>query len=367
MTPGATLDVAGVINGRSFSIPTTGKTAQWVLVGTFTAGQSGETIRITAYIHQGYNAFNSQDSTYFINFKTSNTSATDANGFAGNGSYYAVGFNNSIPPGDIAWVGNAAGGSATSYNLYMFLPSYTYGSHYTVSVDSHASWANVGTIGAAAPGVASSTVLIPNAEFDLPYGNVGIGTTNPGAVPPSGYVAGTPILEVKGDVVLTKGSGGSITFQDGTTQSTAYTGVTCTGADYAEAIDVTGDRTKYEPGDVLVIDPSVPGKFLKADLAYSTLVAGIYSTKPGFVGRKQPSTPETSATEVPMAMVGRVPTKVSAENGPINVGDLLVSSSTVGYAMKGTDRSQMLGAVIGKALGSLASGMGVIEVLVTLQ
>ena len=35
--------------------------------------------------------------------------------------------------------------------------------------------------------------------------------------------------------------------------------------------------------------------------------------------------------------------------------------------MKSTDRSQMLGAVIGKALGSLDSGTGVIEVLVTLQ
>jgi hypothetical protein len=48
-------------------------------------------------------------------------------------------------------------------------------------------------------------------------------------------------------------------------------------------------------------------------------------------------------------------------------GDLLVSSSTLGYAMKGTDRSRMLGAVVGKALGSLDSGTGVIEVLVTLQ
>ncbi len=132
-------------------------------------------------------------------------------------------------------------------------------------------------------------------------------------------------------------------------------------------MDVSGDRTKYEPGDVLVIDRNVPGKFLKANEAYSGLVADIYSTQPGFVGRLHPATPSTSAAEVPMAMVGRVPTKVSAENGPIQVGDLLVSSSTLGYAMKGTNRSQMLGAVIGKALGSLDSGTGVIEVLVTLQ
>ena len=68
-----------------------------------------------------------------------------------------------------------------------------------------------------------------------------------------------------------------------------------------------------------------------------------------------------------MAMVGVVPTKVSAENGAIKVGDLLVSSTTSGYAMKGTDRGRMLGAVIGKAMGNLNAGMGVIEVLVTLQ
>jgi hypothetical protein len=68
-----------------------------------------------------------------------------------------------------------------------------------------------------------------------------------------------------------------------------------------------------------------------------------------------------------MAMMGIVPTKVTAENGPIKTGDLLVASSTPGRAMKGTDRGRMLGAVIGKAMGSLDSGTGVIEVLVTLQ
>jgi len=209
------------------------------------------------------------------------------------------------------------------------------------------------------PGISSNNVVLTT------NGNVGIGTTNPGASDPNGK------LEVNGDIVLTNqangGGSGKIVFADGTSQSSAYTGIQCTGADYAEAVDVTGDRTKYEPGDLLVIDPGTPGKFLKSAEAYSTLVAGIYSTKPGFVGRLQPATAETSATEVPMAMVGRVPTKVTTENGPIKVGDLLVASSTPGHAMKGTDRSLLTGAVIGKALGSLDSGTGVIEVLVTLQ
>lgn len=183
-------------------------------------------------------------------------------------------------------------------------------------------------------------------------GSVGIGTTAPAYT-----------LDVAGQI---HSSSGGYVFPDGTTQTTAFIPANC-GADYAEAVDVTGDRTKYEPGDLLVIDPDHPGKFLKADQAYSTMVAGVYSTKPGFVGRKQPASDPASKDEVPMAMVGRVPTKVSAENGPIHVGDLLVTSSTMGYAMKGTDRSQMLGAVVGKALGSLDSGTGVIEVLVTLQ
>jgi hypothetical protein len=197
----------------------------------------------------------------------------------------------------------------------------------------------------------SNPVVITNG------GSLGVGTTSPGAM-----------LEVNGNVKLTGGSGASITFADGTVQNTAYSGVggTC-GGDYAESVDVSGNRTSYEPGDVLVIDPTAPGKFLKSDHAYSNFVAGVYSTKPGVVGRRQTTNPKTSTTEVPMAMVGIVPTKVSTENGAIKTGDLLVASSTPGRAMKGTDRSLLTGAVVGKALGSLESGTGVIEVLVTLQ
>jgi hypothetical protein len=71
--------------------------------------------------------------------------------------------------------------------------------------------------------------------------------------------------------------------------------------------------------------------------------------------------------EIPLAVVGIVPCKVTAENGAIKTGDLLVTSTAPGHAMKGTDRSRMLGAVVGKALEPLAAGRGVIQVLVTLQ
>jgi hypothetical protein len=187
---------------------------------------------------------------------------------------------------------------------------------------------------------------------------------NPGLGVGGWYFISVPEAGSPQTNVLKISSSGAITFADGTVQSTAWTGVLC-GGDYAESVDVSGDRAHYGPGDVLVIDPDAPGKFLKSAEPYSTAVLGVYSTKPGVLGRRQ--TGAASPDEVPMAMVGIVPTKVSAENGAIRPGDLLVTASTPGYAMKGTDRSRMLGAVVGKALGSLDSGTGVVEVGVTLQ
>jgi len=71
--------------------------------------------------------------------------------------------------------------------------------------------------------------------------------------------------------------------------------------------------------------------------------------------------------QIPVVVHGVVQCNVDAENGPISPGDLLVSSSTPGYAMKGTDPAQLTGAVVGKALDSLPSGNGTISILVTLQ
>ena len=85
------------------------------------------------------------------------------------------------------------------------------------------------------------------------------------------------------------------------------------------------------------------------------------------LGTTQKVDEKPRADEVPLAVVGIVPCKVTTENGSIQPGDLLVTSSTPGHAMKGTDRNRMLGAVVGKALEGLDQGKGVIQVLVTLQ
>ncbi len=158
---------------------------------------------------------------------------------------------------------------------------------------------------------------------------------------------------------------------------------TSPAADFAEMIAVSSGASRVEPGDVLVIDSSNPRSTVKSVQPRSTLVAGIYSTKPGFIGSERDwdkpiagGDGENIGTytlgdmaaefnEIPLAVVGIVPCKVSAENGAIRPGDLLVTSDTPGHAMR--DDDPKVGTVLGKALGSLTSGTGVIKVLVTLN
>lgn len=139
------------------------------------------------------------------------------------------------------------------------------------------------------------------------------------------------------------------------------------GADFAEAVSAGTAIRAYEPGDLLVIDNSADRKVALSQTPYSTLVAGIYSTKPGIVAGPSLRMSDSLDSQVPLAVIGIVPCKVTTANGPIKRGDLLVSSSEPGYAMKGTDQARLAGAVVGKAMQSLTSGTGTIEVLVTLR
>jgi hypothetical protein len=59
--------------------------------------------------------------------------------------------------------------------------------------------------------------------------------------------------------------------------------------------------------------------------------------------------------------------KVDASFGAIRAGDLLTTSAHAGYAMKVQNKAAASGAIIGKALSSLASGTGTVTVMVTLK
>ena len=177
-------------------------------------------------------------------------------------------------------------------------------------------------------------------------------------------------INAAGNILIGR-SGANVTkvFRVDSTGKGYFNGGTQTsGADFAESVEVLGQTAQYEPGDLLIIDATGVRRLAISAKPYSTLVAGIYSTKPGILATPHGmDDPRIASSEVPLAVVGIVPCKVTAENGPIQVGDLLVSSSLAGHAMKGTDRKKMMGAVVGKALQSLKSGTGVIEVLVSLQ
>ena len=130
-------------------------------------------------------------------------------------------------------------------------------------------------------------------------------------------------------------------------------------SDFAELLP---GREGLDPGDVLAID--VEGKLMKTVEAYQASVIGVYSTKPGFLGGSAVEDPDAGL--VPLAMVGVVPVKASAENGPIRPGDMLVASSTPGHAMRAGARLEV-GRVIGKALGRLDSGTGMVTMAVILH
>jgi len=147
-------------------------------------------------------------------------------------------------------------------------------------------------------------------------------------------------------------------FNDGTQSS---------GADIAEAFDVTGDFAAYEAGDVLVISVDEDRTVEKSSEAYSALVVGVYATKPGVLLTEESIDTDIS-DKVPMGVVGVIPTKVCIEGGVIKRGDLLVTSSQPGVAMKADPDKVRVGQVIGKALQEYDdNGIGKIKVLVNVK
>ena len=218
---------------------------------------------------------------------------------------------------------------------------------------------------------------LTSASSGFSYGTAGVSTANTGSAVAvfgeawsSQGIAGLFINRPGGDILhgaVSQNPDRTVFRVDGSGRVFADRGFRPFGADFAESVAVSGSSEHYSPGDLLVIDGSGERRLALSQTPYSTLVAGIYSTQPGIVASQYRADEALPKNEVPLAVVGIVPCKVTAENGAIAAGDLLVTSSTPGRAMKGTDRSRMLGAVVGKALEPLQKQTGVIQVLVTLQ
>ncbi|WP_317126760.1 hypothetical protein [Chitinophaga silvatica] len=136
------------------------------------------------------------------------------------------------------------------------------------------------------------------------------------------------------------------------------------GADMAEAFDVAGSTSEYEPGDVMVIDENTDRTVKKSSTPYSTTVIGVYATKPGTLMAEDLNDLDN---KIPLGVVGVIPTKVCNENGNIRRGDLLVSASRPGYAMKADPEKIKPGQIIGKALQEFTGETGKIKVMVNVK
>ena len=149
------------------------------------------------------------------------------------------------------------------------------------------------------------------------------------------------------------------------------------GADVAEEFDTNNID---EPGTVMVINNE--GTLEPSCIPYDKRVTGIASGaggyKPGIVldtqqerdqddkEEEQQNIKVNKKSRLTVALVGKVYCKVDATVSPIEIGDMLTTSSTRGHAMKADEPSKAFGTVIGKALQPLRYGKGLIPVLVGL-
>lgn len=196
-------------------------------------------------------------------------------------------------------------------------------------------------------------------------GIVGVTALNTGTCNSGGGFCTATLELVNTDIgnLITAEAGGSPKFRVDGNGGVFASSYNSGGADVAEFIPAS---EVIEAGDVVEIDAGARNSFRRAAHANSTAVAGVASTRPGLTMNGSESG-ESAKTGLPrLALSGRVPVKVTNENGVIHAGDLLVSSSQAGRAMR-APASPRPGTVIGKALETLAGRSGTIEMLVMLR
>jgi hypothetical protein len=171
-----------------------------------------------------------------------------------------------------------------------------------------------------------------------------------------------------GNTAVFKANGVNVARIDRTGKGFFNGGTQVGGADLAEYFDVEGNLAQYEEGDVLIISRSSNRKVERSSSAYSTLVAGVFATKPGLMLTDRNAEEDQLNNMVPMGVIGVIPTKVCLEGGAIQRGDMIVTSSVPGVAMKADPDKVKVGQVLGKALEDYnGSGIGKINVLVSVK
>lgn len=141
-------------------------------------------------------------------------------------------------------------------------------------------------------------------------------------------------------------------------------GVLATGNDCAERFDLAPGE-QADAGSVVIVLEG--GLIAPCAQAYDKRAAGVVSGAGSFRPAVILGDPDAGSSQSPVALLGRVCCKVDADLAPVEPGDMLTTSPTAGHAMKASDPARAFGAVIGKALGRLESGKGLVPMLVCLQ
>ncbi|PIT86498.1 MAG: hypothetical protein COU33_02805, partial [Candidatus Magasanikbacteria bacterium CG10_big_fil_rev_8_21_14_0_10_43_6] len=176
-------------------------------------------------------------------------------------------------------------------------------------------------------------------------------------------VSTTYLLSVRnnGQSAFSVASNGDVAASGTLYAANATVGTPGSPGDLAERVDIALDD-HVESGDVMIVDPNALDTYRRSGGTYEQSIAGVISTNPTItVGNGR-----TKHTAV-MAMIGRVPIKVSTENGPIRRGDILVSASIAGYAMRydaTVDNGATLVGAVGVALEAFDGEKGKILGLV---
>ena len=220
-----------------------------------------------------------------------------------------------------------------------------------------------GTIESYSASLAGTPILtvygISNGSGRLSTGpSIGIGTTSPYALL---SVATTTTSLMDLFVVATSSVSGGIVFKVDSYGRTYGDGAySSPAADYAEYFYT--QSTNLTSGEVVCVDVLQNNAVKRCDRGADNDVMGIVSTKPSVIGNYIKATEVDPSHYAIIGMLGQVDAFVSAENGPINVGDSLTSaSSTPGYAMRADGGDS----TVAIALEPLAVGMGKIKVLIS--
>lgn len=136
------------------------------------------------------------------------------------------------------------------------------------------------------------------------------------------------------------------------------------GEDCAEGFDVM-DGVDPSPGSVMVLEDS--GALNLSSTPYDRRAVGVVSGAGTFRPGLILGAIRSESKRVPIGLIGKVFCKVDATQHPIEVGDLLTTSHVQGHAMKATNARRAFGSIIGKALGPLSGGHGLIPVFVCMQ